>query len=51
MLAAYAKAIDPDDPLAGLRVGERPEPYLFGFWFLRQLEPPLPADHVYFVHQ
>ncbi len=24
---------------------------LFGFWFSRQLEPPLPADHAYFVHQ
>ncbi len=26
MLAAFAKSIDPDDPLAGLEVGERPEP-------------------------
>jgi NADPH:quinone reductase-like Zn-dependent oxidoreductase len=26
MLAVYASAIDPDDPLAGLTVGERPEP-------------------------
>jgi NADPH:quinone reductase-like Zn-dependent oxidoreductase len=26
MLAAYARAIDPDDPLSGLEVGERPEP-------------------------
>jgi NADPH:quinone reductase-like Zn-dependent oxidoreductase len=26
MLAAYASAIDPDNPLAGLVVGERPEP-------------------------
>jgi NADPH:quinone reductase-like Zn-dependent oxidoreductase len=26
MLAAYASAIDPDDPLSGLTVGERPEP-------------------------
>ena len=26
MLAAYAKAIDPDDPLSGLVVGDRPEP-------------------------
>ena len=26
MLAAYAKAIDPDDPLRGLVVGDRPEP-------------------------
>ncbi len=26
MLAAYAAAINPDDPLAGLEVGERPEP-------------------------
>src|SRR5262245_4506545 len=26
MRAAYASAINPDDPLAGLTVGERPEP-------------------------
>jgi NADPH:quinone reductase-like Zn-dependent oxidoreductase len=26
MLAVYASDIDPDDPLSGLRVGERPEP-------------------------
>jgi NADPH:quinone reductase-like Zn-dependent oxidoreductase len=26
MLAAYASAISPDDPLAGLTIGERPEP-------------------------
>src|ERR1700761_9629019 len=26
MLAAYASAISPEDPLAGLTVGERPEP-------------------------
>jgi len=26
MLAVYAKSINPDDPLAGLEVGERPEP-------------------------
>ncbi len=26
MLAAYASAIDPDDPLSGLVVGDRPEP-------------------------
>jgi NADPH:quinone reductase-like Zn-dependent oxidoreductase len=26
MLAAYATAIDPDDPLGGLEVGERPDP-------------------------
>jgi len=26
MLAAYATAINPDDPLAGLQIGERPEP-------------------------
>jgi NADPH:quinone reductase-like Zn-dependent oxidoreductase len=26
MLAVYASAIDPDDPLRGLQVGERPEP-------------------------
>jgi hypothetical protein len=24
---------------------------LFGFWSSRQLEPPLPTDHAYFVHQ
>ncbi len=26
MLAVYAEAINPDDPLSGLRVGERPDP-------------------------
>jgi NADPH:quinone reductase-like Zn-dependent oxidoreductase len=26
MLAVYASAIDPDDPLSGLKVGERPDP-------------------------
>jgi NADPH:quinone reductase-like Zn-dependent oxidoreductase len=26
MLAAYAKSINPDDPLSGLEIGERPEP-------------------------
>ena len=26
MLAAYASSIDPEDPLAGLEIGERPEP-------------------------
>ena len=26
MLAVYANAIDPDDPLSGLVVGERPDP-------------------------
>ena len=26
MLAAFAKAINPDDPLSGLEVGERPDP-------------------------
>ena len=26
MLAIYASAIDPDDPLSGLEIGERPEP-------------------------
>ena len=26
MRAAYASAINPDDPLAGLTVGEAPEP-------------------------
>lgn len=32
MLAAYATAIDPDDPLSGLSVGERPEPELPPDW-------------------
>jgi len=32
MLAAYAAAVDPDDPLAGLRVGERPEPAVPDGW-------------------
>lgn len=32
MLAAYATAIDPDDPLRGLSVGERPEPELPPDW-------------------
>jgi len=26
MRAVYAESIDPDDPLAGLVVGDRPEP-------------------------
>jgi NADPH:quinone reductase-like Zn-dependent oxidoreductase len=32
MLAAYATTLDPDDPLRGLRVGERPEPELPQGW-------------------
>ncbi len=32
MLAAFAKAIDPDDPLSGLEVGERPEPEARDGW-------------------
>ena len=32
MLAAYASAIDPDDPLSGLTVGERPEPAVPPGW-------------------
>jgi len=32
MLAVYAARIDPDDPLSGLEVGERPEPELPGGW-------------------
>ncbi len=32
MLAAFAAAIDPDDPLSGLRVGERPEPDVPDGW-------------------
>ena len=32
MLAAYATAIDADDPLAGLQVGERPEPEVPEGW-------------------
>ncbi|MGI9184709.1 MAG: zinc-binding dehydrogenase [Solirubrobacteraceae bacterium] len=31
-LAAYAKAINPDDPLSGLEVGERPEPEARDGW-------------------
>jgi NADPH:quinone reductase-like Zn-dependent oxidoreductase len=32
MLAAYANAINPDDPLSGLEVGERPEPEARDGW-------------------
>ncbi|MGH2877192.1 MAG: zinc-binding dehydrogenase [Solirubrobacteraceae bacterium] len=32
MLAVYASAIDPDDPLRGLEVGERPEPEAPAGW-------------------
>jgi NADPH:quinone reductase-like Zn-dependent oxidoreductase len=32
MLAAYAAAINPDDPLTGLEVGERPEPEVPDGW-------------------
>jgi NADPH:quinone reductase-like Zn-dependent oxidoreductase len=32
MLAAYAKRIDPDDPLSALAVGERPEPQVPDGW-------------------
>jgi NADPH:quinone reductase-like Zn-dependent oxidoreductase len=32
MLAAYAAAIDPDDPLGGLEVGERPDPVAPDGW-------------------
>jgi NADPH:quinone reductase-like Zn-dependent oxidoreductase len=32
MLAAYAKSINPDDPLSGLQVGERPEPEVSEGW-------------------
>jgi NADPH:quinone reductase-like Zn-dependent oxidoreductase len=32
MLAAYAAAINPDDPLAGLEIGERPDPELRDGW-------------------
>ena len=32
MLAAYAAAIAPDDPLSGLEVGQRPEPDVPGGW-------------------
>jgi NADPH:quinone reductase-like Zn-dependent oxidoreductase len=32
MLAAYASAISPDDPLSGLTVGERPEPEARDGW-------------------
>ncbi len=34
MLAVYAAQIDPDDPLAGLVVGERPEPAVPAGWAL-----------------
>jgi NADPH:quinone reductase-like Zn-dependent oxidoreductase len=32
MLAAYAARLDPDDPLAGLEVGDRPEPEERAHW-------------------
>jgi NADPH:quinone reductase-like Zn-dependent oxidoreductase len=32
MLAVYAKTIDPDDPLSGLEIGERPEPEVPSGW-------------------
>jgi len=32
MLAAYATAINPDDPLAGLQIGQRPEPETRDGW-------------------
>ena len=32
MLAAYADRTDPDDPLAGLVVGDRPEPASREHW-------------------
>jgi NADPH:quinone reductase-like Zn-dependent oxidoreductase len=32
MLAAFAKAINPDDPLSGLEVGERPDPEARDGW-------------------
>jgi NADPH:quinone reductase-like Zn-dependent oxidoreductase len=32
MLAAYADSINPDDPLAGLVIGERPEPEIPSGW-------------------
>ncbi len=32
MLAVYASAIDPDDPLSGLTVGERPDPEPLDGW-------------------
>ncbi|MBB5785756.1 zinc-binding dehydrogenase [Jiangella mangrovi] len=32
MFAAYASALDADDPLSGLTVGERPEPSVPGDW-------------------
>jgi NADPH:quinone reductase-like Zn-dependent oxidoreductase len=32
MLAAFAASVDPDDPLAGLTVGERPEPVAPDGW-------------------
>ncbi len=38
MLAAYADAINPDDPLTGLRVGERPEPDVPEGWARVQLK-------------
>ena len=32
MLAAYAARTDPDDPLSGLEIGERPEPEVPEGW-------------------
>ena len=32
MLAVYAAAIDPDDPLSGLEVGQRPDPEPASGW-------------------
>ena len=32
MLAAYAAKIDPDDPLSGLEIGERPAPEVPEGW-------------------
>jgi NADPH:quinone reductase-like Zn-dependent oxidoreductase len=32
MLAVYAKGIDPDDPLSGLEVGDRPDPEVPSGW-------------------
>src|SRR6201995_703600 len=32
MLAVYAKSINPEDPLSGLEIGERPEPEVPDGW-------------------
>src|ERR1700760_2141756 len=32
MLAVYAKSINPEDPLSGLEIGERPEPDVAHGW-------------------